>query len=153
MDIERDIELPFTYSTDIIRTLIIIVILIVLVIVFDKLFRAKIIKIIKKPNIPKLKNKYERRLENLYQKASENRIDMRSGYTELSNIIREFIERATGIKVSSFSKNDAHKLGMDDLGLLMEEYYPPEFSKGEKGDILKSITKTMEVIKRWKEKS
>ena len=153
MNIERDIELPFTYSTGIIKTLIIIVVLIILAIVFDKLFRAKIIKIIKKPNIPKLKNKYERRLEVLYENAKNNRVDMRGGYIELSNIIREFIEKATGIKVSSFSKSDVKKLGMDDLALLMEEYYPPEFSKGEKGDILKSISKTMEVIKRWKEKS
>ena len=152
MDIERDIELPFSYSEDLVRNLIIIVVIIILAIVFDKLFRKKIINIIRKPNIPKLKLKYAQKLGVLYNDVRGNRIDVRSAYVELSNIIRDFIEKSTGIKASSFSKNEANRLGMDDLSLLMEEYYPPEFAQTGTGDILKSIQKSMEVIQRWKVK-
>ena len=152
MNIDRDIELPFTYSENIVRNLIIIAIIIVLVIVFDKLFRKKIIRLIYKPNIPKLKEKYIKKLENLYSKVENNRIDVRNGYIELSTLVREFIEKATGIKASSFSKNEAAKLGMSDLSLLMEEYYPAEFAERGSGDILRSINNSLEVVRKWKVK-
>ena len=153
MDINRDIELPFSYSDRLVKILIIIVIVIVLAYVFDKLFRKKIVKMIHKPNVPKLKIKYEKRLENLYNKVQTNRIDVKNGYIELSNIVREFIEKATGIKVSSFSKNEAYKMGMEDLSLLMEECYPPEFAPKGTGDILNSINKSIGVIRKWNQKS
>ena len=153
MNIDRDIELPFSYSENLVKGLIIFLIIIVVVFILDKLFRNKIVKIINKPNIPKLKSKYERKLEGLYNKVENNKIDVRNGYIELSNIVREFIEKATGIKASSFSKNEAYKLGMNDLGLLMEECYPPEFAKKGSGDILISIKKSMEVIRKWNQKS
>ena len=41
MNIDRDIELPFTYSENIVRNLIIVIILIIVAIIFDKLFRKK----------------------------------------------------------------------------------------------------------------
>ncbi len=153
MNIDRDIELPFTYSEDIVRNLIIVIVIIIVAIVLDKLFRKKIIMYIRKPNIPKLKVKYEKKLEHLYNRVENNRIDVKNGYIELSNIVREFIERATGIKASSFSKNEAYKMGMEDLSLLMEECYPPEFAPTGTGDILKSIKKSMGVIEKWNQKS
>ena len=152
MDINRDIELPFNYSDDIIKNIIIIIISIILIMLFDKFLRPKLVKIINKPSIPRLKNKYLRKLESLYNKVSQNKMDVRSSYATLSNIVREFVEKATGIKASSFSKNDAHRFGMDDLRILMEDYYPPEFAERDTGDILNSIKKSMEVIKEWKEK-
>ena len=42
---------------------------------------------------------------------------------------------------------------MDDLSLLMEEYYPPEFAQRGTGDILNSIEKSMGVIRKWNQKS
>ena len=153
MNIDRDIELPFTYSENIVRNLIIVIILIIVAIIFDKLFRKKILKLIHKPNVPKLKVKYEKKLEHLYKRVESNRVDVRNGYIELSNIVREFIEKVTGIKASSFSKNEAYKLGMDDLIILMEECYPPEFAPKGTGDILKSIRNSIGVIRKWNQKS
>lgn len=153
MNIDRDIELPFSYSEDLVKKLVIIMIIIVVAIIFDKLFRKKIIKMIHKPNVPKLKVKYEKKLLSLYNRVQANRIDVKNGYIELSNIVRDFIEKATGIKVSSFSKNEAYKMGMEDLSLLMEECYPPEFAPKGTGDILKSIEKSIGVIRKWNQKS
>ena len=153
MKIDRDISLPFSYSENLVKYLIIIVIIISLVLVYDRFFRKKIIKIIHKPNIPKLKDKYAKRLDILYNDVQSNKIDVRNGYIRLSNIVRDFIEKATDIKVSSFSKSDAKKMGMDDLVLLMEEYYPPEFAKNDNSDILRSIKNSREIIQNWKAKS
>lgn len=151
--IERDIELPFEYSDKIIKYLVVVVIIIIVVFIFDRFFKDRIIKIIRKPNIPKLKTKYTKRLMILHNKVQDNKIDIRNAYIELSNIVREFVERTTGIKASSFSKSDADKLGIKDLSILMEEFYPPEFSKQASGNILKSIKKSMEVINKWNQKS
>ncbi len=153
MNIDRDIELPFSYSENLVKGLIIFLVIIIVAFILDKLFRKKIIKVINKPNVPKLKAKYERKLENLYRKVESNKIDVRNGYIELSNIVREFIEKATGIKASSFSKNDAYKLGMGELSQLMEECYPPEFAKKGSGDIMKSINNSIGIIRKWNQKS
>jgi len=32
----------------------------------------------------------------------------------------------------------------------MEEYYPPEFSRNQDGNIIGSIERSIEVIRRWK---
>ena len=149
MSIERDISLPFNYNETLYKILIIVVIILTAVYVFNRFFKDKVIRIINKPNIPKLKNRYMGRLENLYNKVSNNKADVRGGYTELSNIVREFIEKVTGLKASSFTKNDVKKLGMNELSLLMEEYYPPEFAKVGTGDILNSIRKSIDLIKRF----
>ncbi len=150
MNIQRDIEPPFTYSTDVLKTLIIIVIIVVVILIINKLFRKKIIEIIHKPNIPHLKNKYVKKLEDLGNRIKNNRVNSRNGYLELSNIVREFVEKVTGIKASSFSKDDASKHGMDYLSSLMEEYYPSEFSLEHDGNLLESIDKSIIMIKNWK---
>ncbi len=153
MDVERDISLPFNYNETLFKTLIIIIIVLVIVYIFNRFFKTRVVRMIHKPNIPRLKNKYTGKLENLYNKVSNNKIDVRGGYTELSNIVREFIEKATGLKASSFSKNDAKRLGMDDLGLLMEEYYPPEFAQVGTGDILNSINRSINLIRKFQVKA
>ncbi len=150
MNMQRDIEPPFTYSTDVLKTLIIIVIIVVIVLIIDKLFRKKFIEIIHKPNIPRLKTKYVKKLEDLSNRIKSDRVNLRNGYLELSSIVREFVEKATGIKASSFSKDDASKHGMDNLSSLMEEYYPSEFSFEHDGNLLESIDKSIIMIKNWK---
>lgn len=153
MDTKRDISLPFNYNESLFKTLIIIIVLLILVYIYNRFFKTKVVRMIHKPNIPKLKSRYMERLEILYNKVNDNKIDVRGGYTELSNIVREFVEKVTGLNASSFSKNDAKKLGMDDLGLLMEEYYPPEFAKVGTGDILNSINKSINLIKKFQIKA
>ena len=41
------------------------------------------------------------------------------------------------------------KLEIAELDALMEEYYPPEFSFKESGDIKKSLLNTISLIEKW----
>ena len=149
MEIPYELEAPFEYSWGIVKILLIIIILLVGILIYYRFFHQKIKEIMNKPNIPNLKNRYLRKLERLHHDVMQNRVDIRVGYMRLSNIIREFIEKATGLNILSLSKEEAKKMNMKYLSVLMEEYYPPEFAKVSSSDIISSINKTMEVIRRW----
>ena len=152
MDVKNGLQPLFSYSVDIILPMIGISLLIIIVLIFDKFFKKKIIAYINKPNVPKLRVKYLKLLQQLYNEITNNQIDIKDAYVRLSTLVREFIEKSTGINVLSFTKYDAQKAGMKDLALLMEHYYPHEFSNQGRGEILDSVRDTMEVIKQWKDK-
>ena len=103
----------------------------------------------RKLETPVLRSTYIHKLEQLINKVTSNRISNRDAYVELSTTIRDFIEIVSGINVVSLSKKEVKELNIDDLSLLMEEYYPPEFAKYTSGDVINSINRTIEVIKRW----
>ena len=151
-NIQNELEEPFNYSWNLVYILLIIIVILIVVYILIKLspFFSKLFgKFFRKAATPSLKVIYIKRLEKLKALIQNNEIDNRNAYLQLSNTIREFIEKTTGINVLSISKKEAKKLNMKELSLLMEEYYPPEFSKNSKGDILVSIARTIEVIKRW----
>ncbi len=153
MNIQYELEEPFYYSWKLVYILGIILVLLIIgyfITRYSSFFYKHFIEIFKKATVPSLKNIYLRRLSKLRNDINNNKINNRDAYLRLSNTIREFIEKATGINVLSMSKSEAKKLNMKDLSLLMEEYYPPEFSSNKEGNIMGSIDRTMEVIKRWK---
>ena len=153
MNIPYELQEPFEYSWDLVKILVVIIVLLVLAYIFIllmPLFSNRLKKVFKKTQVPSLKVRYVSKLERLMSLVRENKISNRDAYTELSVIIREFVKKTTGINVLSLSKNEIEKVGMNELSLLMEEYYPPEFAKNDDGDIIKSIEKTIEVIKVWK---
>jgi len=150
MQINKDLELPFEYSWNLVKLLVIIMIIIGVVLLFDKFLLKKFRNYTQKITLPYLKNWYLRKLEHLLNNVSNNKIKGRDAYLKLSSIIREFIERATGLNILSITKEEAKAMGMKNLSLLMEEYYPPEFSQDSAGgDIINSIKRTIDVIRNW----
>lgn len=152
MKVTRDLEPPFTYSWSTVYILIAILILVILAYVIFRLkpfFYKKFAKAVHNAQIPNLKRIYIHKLEKLKNDVNKGKIENREAYVKLSVIIREFIQKTTGLDILSLSRKEAQKLEMKDLGLLMDEYYPPEFSKYSKGDIINSIERTSEVIKKW----
>ena len=152
MNIQHELEEPFRYSWNLVYILLGLIVLLIigyLLIRFSPFFSKLFNKFFRKAIVPGFKSRYLRQLEKLKILVDRNEISNRNAYLKLSSIIRGFIEKSTGINVLSLSKNEVKKLNMNDLSLLMEEYYPPEFAKESKGNILASIERTMEVIKRW----
>ena len=154
MNVSYELQEPFTYSWDLAR--ILIVILVVLIISFvlimfaPTLYNKFFSKLFRKTKVPSLKTRYIKKLEKLLYLVNTNSINSKTAYTRLSLYIREFIKKATGINVLSSSKEEIRSLDMPELSELMEEYYPPEFSKNQNGNIIGSIERSIEVIKRWK---
>ena len=152
MKVTRDLEAPFTYSWSIVYILVAILVIVVIAYIIFRLrpfFHEKFAKAIKKAQTPSLKRIYVNKLEKLKKDVNSGKIDNRDAYVKLSVIIREFIQKTTGLDILSLSRKEAEKLKMNELSLLMDEYYPPEFSKYSKGDILNSIERTAGVIKKW----
>lgn len=149
MSFNKELNLPLSYSWNIITIILEIITILVLMYIFYDYFWKVIKNYIVRPRVPYLKERYIKRLEKLKNDVSENRYDIRDAYYNLSKIIREFIDKSTGINVLNLTKSEIEKIGISDLSLLMEEYYPPEFSKFSDSDIINSIVITIELIKKW----
>lgn len=100
-------------------------------------------------NIPRIKQKYLRRLATLEKKAGERRIEPRDLYLKLSNLVRMFTFEATGIKVQHYTLNEIRALHMPALTALVQEYYEPEFARSSNPDIYASIERTRKMIRSW----
>lgn len=152
IDLSSKIELEdlFTYSTTPIIIGIILIIILVLIILYKK--KNKVINIdnnVKLNNKIDIKDSYLKILDTLLDDIKNGRIQNRKAYQRLSKIIRNFIYEMTNIKVQNCTLEDISKKDMPVLYELVKEYYDPEFANISKGNIISSIEKTREVIKRW----
>ena len=68
----------------------------------------------------------------------------------MSVLIRSFVLDATDIDLLKSSLSEIKEKDTGILYDLIKEYYEPEFSKNNKGDIISSINKTRKVIEEWK---
>ena len=154
MKIMYELQEPFGYSWNLARILIVICVFLVLayvgVILWPRFYDKYYKKIVEKTKIPALKARYIRKLEKLLNMVNSGQIKNKEAYTRLSLYIREFIKKVSGINVLSSSKEEIKAMGIPSLSLLMEEYYPPEFSKNTSGNIASSIERSIGVIKEWK---
>lgn len=96
-----------------------------------------------------IKNQYLKEIDLLKIKLQNNEITSRKAYQRLSIIIRKFIYEMTSLKVQNYTLEEIKQIKMPVLIDLVGEYYDPEFSVNEKGNIENSIEKTREVISRW----
>lgn len=149
MQINKDLELPFEYSWNLVILILSFVGLTIIGLIIYKFLHEKIKRAAQRITLPYLKSWYIRKLQNLLFSVTNNKIELREAYLQLSNIIRNFIVKTTGINVLNLSKKEITALRMDNLSSLMEEYYPPEFAKYSNGDIISSIKKTMDIINNW----
>lgn len=149
MSIEKELETPLRYSGNLIIIMIEVIVIILLVFLFYDYFWKIIKNYMLHKDLPKLHDKYIKKLKKLLMHVEDGKMDLKEAYLRLSIIIREFIEKATGINVLNLSKSEIQKLGIKDLSLLMEEYYPPEFSQNLNSDIASSIKRTINLIKNW----
>lgn len=101
-------------------------------------------------NMDAAKPRYIGKLNALSEKYKKGGCTTREAYLSMSNLIRSFVQEATGINVLNMSLSDVKALSMPSLEVLMEEYYSPEFSSDANGDVLQSIAKTIQAIAAWK---
>ena len=143
------LNLPLSYSSDLVIVIIEIIIILILLIIFMDVYWESLLNYFSQPDVPHIKDVYLKRLYNLNKLADNRNEDVKELYFKLSKIIREFIEKTTSINVLNLSKSEIKKLDIKDLDRLMEEYYPPEFSSSIDGDIKRSIENTISLIKTW----
>ena len=154
MQLTTELNEMFSYSFW--PILIFSVIIIFLIIIFTLKAKkpnkqmVKINKVINSTvNLNKIKSDYLNKIDNLVKEVKEEKITNRAAYLELSKIIRKFVYKVTNIKVQNYTLKEIRKINIPILSELVLEYYQPEFSQNEKGNILKSIEKTREVIEKW----
>jgi hypothetical protein len=154
MQLDVDLQEPFSYSSIGLILLILLIVAFITVLIVRLVLKAKknqpVIQYVPVADINRVKGKYLKMIDELVESVNTKKLSDRRSYNELSGIIRKFTFEATNIDVMKCSLNDIRKLKMPALTKLVEEYYEPEFSYEGTGDILASIERTKEVILSWK---
>lgn len=151
MQVQTELRLPFRYSSTptIICSVILICGLIILLLLMRKKPIKQVVKTPKKKDLSELKKEYLDKIGTLKSDVTSTKITSRRAYQILSGLIRGFIFEATNIRVQYYTLQQIETLKMASLTELIREYYNPEFAAKSNGDIVKSIEKTAEVIKKW----
>lgn len=105
--------------------------------------------VVVKPSLQELKNTYLTKLAELETRFLGGQIESREAYTELSNLFRTFIYDATGTPAHKYTLYDMRGLDKPIVYNLVNNYYAPEFSKNEKGNVIESIDFTKRAIFEW----
>ncbi len=155
-----NLQEPFTYSFIplIITFLLIIGFTIYIIILFKKekddvkgkMEEVKVIPERNIKNIPVIKNKYLQQLNNIEDKYTNKKIELRKAYQLISEAIRLFVFEVTDITTQNYSLTEIKKINIPVLCELIEEYYEPEFASKTIGDFNSSINKARRVINEWK---
>lgn len=159
---KTDIELRglFTYSSNILIILAIIVILPPLIIWVIKLvnilsgkkkknIKAKKNKKITASYILKLKNKCMSRISEIEKLYGDEAMDYRAAYLELSFIVRDFVQKIAGNNVSNLTLSEIKELSIPELYALIEEFYEPEFAMENENWSENPFDDARKVIERW----
>lgn len=115
-----------------------------------KLEKVKVIPERNIKNIPIIKNKYLQQLNNIEDKYTNQKIELRKAYQLISEAIRLFVFEVTDITTQNYSLTEIKRLNIPVLYELIEEYYEPEFASKAIGDFNSSINKARRVINEWK---
>ena len=100
-------------------------------------------------NIPVIKAKYIKQLNDIEDKYANNIIELRKAYQMISENIRLFVFEITDITTQNYSLAEIQKLNIPILYELIKEYYEPEFASKSVGDFKSSINKARRVINEW----
>lgn len=112
--------------------------------------RIKVKKEVSGEALAKAKAKYSKALNRLRKKYHEKNMKDRKAYEQLSRVIRRFAYEVTGINVTNYTLEEIRPLNMEQLTMLVELCYPPEFGPQEDGyNFEHSIDMAEMVVQRW----
>lgn len=154
-----NLQEPFTYSfIPLIITFLLIIAFTIYIMLSKKSkdnFKGKMeeVKVIPEKNIkniPVIKNKYLQQLNDIEDKYTNKKIELRKAYQLISEAIRLFVFEVTDITTQNYSLTEIKNINIPVLYKLIEEYYEPEFASKTIGDFNSSINKARRVINEWK---
>ncbi len=143
---------PFTYNGSIIILILLMIIGLLIAFFYKKkeYNNNNVPYLVHYPNLLTIKNTYLQELDQLLYKVNNHNLNNRDAYYELSMIIRNFIYLSTHINVLTLSLSELDNYNIPYLKELMSEYYTPEFSLVDSGNIINSINHAKEVIYKWR---
>lgn len=102
-----------------------------------------------KPTLDELKQKYLTELFDLENSYKAGKIGDKDTYEKLSLSFRNFVFEATGTPAHKYTLYDIKGLNNPIIFNLVNNYYEPEYSQSNMGNILESLEFTKEVIAQW----
>ena len=116
---------------------------------FKRKPKVPVVKPAPPQSIAVLKNKYLKVLADIEQNHKTEKISDRQAFQALSRVVRDFVYKATGIKVQNYTLMEIHYANIPALYELISQCYIPEFAADNEGDIYLLINKARKVIAEW----
>lgn len=116
---------------------------------FKKKSHVPVVKPAPPQSIATLKNKYLKVLADIEQNRQADKITDRQAFQALSRVVRDFVYKATGIKVQNYTLMEIHAANIPPLYELISQCYIPEFAMDTQSDVFLLINKARKVIAEW----
>lgn len=157
METEVKLQESFSYALwpiIVLGALVVVCVLILVICKFKKKVKEKPVvekETVKqeKYDVNSIKRKYIAELDQISVKLANGMIETRQAYLDISDCIRRFVHKVTGINAQTCTLEDIKKMDMPKLEVLMTEYYAPEFAYNSVADANESIMKTKRAIEEW----
>ena len=154
MQTSVSLQEPYSFSIVPIIVLVIITAVLLFVLLFLKKNKEEQPEVKAIPqrnikNIPAIKNKHLRELEDIEYQYKSNKLELRKAYQMISENVRLFVFEVTDITTQNYSLMEIKKLNIPNLYETIAEYYEPEFSKKPSGDFINSVNKAKDIIQKF----
>lgn len=100
-------------------------------------------------SLANLKYKYICLLSEIEQNRISEKINDRQAFQSLSKLVRDFVYKATGIKVQNYTLMEIHAANLPCLYELISQCYIPEFAIDTNTNVYEVINKARTVISEW----
>jgi len=100
-------------------------------------------------DLDKLKAKYLRLIEELYQRYRRNEITLRGLHRGLSMTVRYFVYEARHFPAPTLTLSDLRRAPFPALTKLIEKYYPEEFALITHGTAEDSVAAAKGLVQQW----
>lgn len=101
------------------------------------------------PPLDTLRQKYFALITEIEVKYHQQEITARTAYQLLSITVRLFVHEARGIATHRLTLAEIKRAGLDNLGNVIEHYYPPEFSSLNPAEVDTAIGIARKMVQEW----
>lgn len=101
------------------------------------------------PPLDALRQKYFSLITEIEMKYHQKEIVARTAYQLLSITLRLFVHEARGIATHKLTLAEIKRAGLENLGGVIEQYYPPEFSALDPSEVDKAIAVARKMVQEW----
>ncbi len=107
------------------------------------------VTVVPEKSLATIKEKYDKLLKDTETARFDEKISDRQAYQKLSEVVRDFVFEATGIRVQNYTLEEIKEAKLPKLYRLIKECYVPEFALEDNSNVYNSIKKARKVIKEW----
>lgn len=102
--------------------------------------------------LARLKTACLARIDEVVREVTEGRVSQRAGHQELSTVVREFVQAASGVNAPMMTLTELGRSGnrrLDPVTDVVLRLYPVEFGPEQSASVTDAAVAAREAVRRW----